>query len=145
METIAQKIKSARKKAGLTQKELGSRLGVSASMIALYETEKRDPKTETLHKIADALGVDIFELIPEQKVNTPWTRRTEAEKTELLEMTGGNLLTAQIIAAYIDMPDAYKKIFLGTAKALSADFKNAEPEEGEQSAVDPQENDKNRP
>ena len=43
-------IKEARKKAGLTQKELGKRLGVSASMIAQYENSTRKPKLETLKK-----------------------------------------------------------------------------------------------
>ena len=141
METIAQKIKSARKKAGLTQQELGNRLGVSASMIALYETGKRAPNTETLHKIADALAVTILALIPEQKVNTPWTRRTESEKKEILEITGGNLIAAQIIASYLDMPDDAKKLFLGVLKKWTADqSQKVVPEEGEQRAVDPKEN-----
>ncbi len=56
------RIQNARKKANLSQKELGEKLGVSASMIGQYENDLRKPKTETLAKIADALGINPWEL-----------------------------------------------------------------------------------
>ncbi|WP_346698958.1 helix-turn-helix domain-containing protein [Catenibacillus scindens] len=57
--TTAEKIKKARLDAGITQKDLGQRLGVSAAMIAQYESGKRVPKVETLQKIAQALDIDL--------------------------------------------------------------------------------------
>ena len=54
--TIGEIIQLARKKAGITQKELGERLGVSGSMIGQWENDLRKPKSETLEKISDALG-----------------------------------------------------------------------------------------
>lgn len=60
--TTGEKIKEARKKAKLSQKELGTRLGVSQAMIGQYESGKRNPKPETLKKIADALEVPISSL-----------------------------------------------------------------------------------
>lgn len=54
---IGTKIKTARKVAGLTQKELGKKLGVSAAMIAQYETGRRFPKIETIEKLAQALDI----------------------------------------------------------------------------------------
>lgn len=63
------RIKTARKRAGMTQTELGNILGVSGSMIAQYETGARNPKYETLQRIADALTVDISELLtPDQAI-----------------------------------------------------------------------------
>lgn len=53
---IGERIKEARKKAGLTQKELGNRLGVSAANISAFENNKTNIKPLTLKKIADALG-----------------------------------------------------------------------------------------
>ena len=53
---IGEKIKAARKSAGLTQKELGEKLGVSAAMIAQYETGKRTPKISTIEKIMNAIA-----------------------------------------------------------------------------------------
>lgn len=60
--TTGQRIKAARTKVGLTQKELGAKLGVSESFIAQYETDKRKPKKETLKKIAEALDVYYLDL-----------------------------------------------------------------------------------
>lgn len=53
--SFGSRLKEARKKAGFTQKALATKLGVSASMIAQYETGKRNPKKETLAKIASVL------------------------------------------------------------------------------------------
>lgn len=60
--TVGERIQKARKAAKLSQKELGEKLGVSASMIGQYENNLRNPKTETLFKIADALNVDPRQL-----------------------------------------------------------------------------------
>ena len=60
--TIGQKIKATRKNAGLTQKELAQKMGLSFQSIAQWENDLRKPKIETLKKIADALEcpIDIF-------------------------------------------------------------------------------------
>ena len=60
--TIGDLIKEARKKANLTQKELGQRIGLSYQSIAQWENNLRKPKPETLQKIANALGVSIWSL-----------------------------------------------------------------------------------
>ena len=61
--TVGDRIRALRKEKGLTQKELGQKLGVSASMIGQYETNVRKPKFETLEKIAVSLGVNITEIV----------------------------------------------------------------------------------
>lgn len=60
--TTGQLIKLARKKAGLTQVELGKKLGVTSAAISQFERTNANPTFETLDKIADALGVDVWEL-----------------------------------------------------------------------------------
>ena len=60
--TTGERIQKARKAAKLSQKELGEKLGVSASMIGQYENNLRNPKTETLMRIAEALNVNPREL-----------------------------------------------------------------------------------
>lgn len=57
MET-GKRIRDYRKKAGLSQKELGERLGVSQQHIAQYESGKRLPKLSTMVKLASALNID---------------------------------------------------------------------------------------
>ena len=57
MNEIGRIIKEARKEKGLTQKELGEKLGVSYQMIAQYESGRRKPKIETLKRISDRKSV----------------------------------------------------------------------------------------
>lgn len=61
--TTGQNIKAARKKAGLTQKELAQKLGLSFQSIAQWENDLRNPKLDTIKRIADALCVDWYDLI----------------------------------------------------------------------------------
>lgn len=68
--TVAERIKAFRKLAGLTQKELGGRMGVSDASIAQYESGQRKPKIDTLRRIADALGVGVDELMCEEEIST---------------------------------------------------------------------------
>jgi transcriptional regulator with XRE-family HTH domain len=58
-----ERIKQARKKAGITQKELGNLVGMSYQQIAQYEKGIRKPKLETLSKIAEALNVLSSDLL----------------------------------------------------------------------------------
>lgn len=64
--TIGEKIKNARNLRGLTQKELGMKLGFdekSADVrIAQYESGTRTPKSELLSEIAAILDVNINSL-----------------------------------------------------------------------------------
>ena len=61
--TTGECIKFARKRAGLTQKELGEKLGISFQTLAQWETGKRKPKYETLERIALALGMEVPQLL----------------------------------------------------------------------------------
>lgn len=49
---------------GLTQQELGERLGLSKMMISGLETGKRDTSSRNWRRLADTLSVDIDDLIP---------------------------------------------------------------------------------
>ncbi len=60
--SIGKRIKFARKNAGLTQTELAEKLGISYQGIAQWETGKRNPKIESLQKIANALSISVEEL-----------------------------------------------------------------------------------
>ncbi len=56
--SVGKRIQQARKAANLSQRGLGDKLSVSASMIGQYENDVRNPKAATLQRIADALNVD---------------------------------------------------------------------------------------
>ncbi|MBD5479573.1 MAG: helix-turn-helix transcriptional regulator [Lachnospiraceae bacterium] len=62
---FGESIKKIRKEKGFTQKQLGEKLGVSQAAIGQFESNKANPKIETIQKIADALNVTINEIIPD--------------------------------------------------------------------------------
>lgn len=60
---IGERIRAARKKAGLTQKALGERCHMPDSQIRQYELGMVNPKMDTLRRIASALGVGLDSFI----------------------------------------------------------------------------------
>jgi len=52
-------IKEARKRAGITQTELGTRLGKTQSAIARWERDDVQPSLETLREIVRGCGLDL--------------------------------------------------------------------------------------
>lgn len=64
MATIEEKIKQIRKEKGMTQKELAEKMGVTYTVISGYERGKRKPKIETIIRIANALNVSTFDIVP---------------------------------------------------------------------------------
>lgn len=57
------RIRFARMKAGLDQRELARRIGTSASHLVRIEKVGANPTRKTLQKIADALSIPIEELV----------------------------------------------------------------------------------
>lgn len=83
--TVGDLIKSARKRSGLTQVELGKLLGVSGSMIGQWENNLRKPKSGTIQKIAEALGepfMEVFQVYVEEK-DTQIMNRLNAIKADI--------------------------------------------------------------
>lgn len=60
---FGKRISDLRKERGLTQLDLAQKIGVTRSVISLYEIEKREPDTETLLKMADFFGVSTDYLL----------------------------------------------------------------------------------
>lgn len=61
--TMGQLIKAARERAGMTQEELGKKIGVTGVAIMRYEKGQRQPRLAQLQAIASALGVPVQDLI----------------------------------------------------------------------------------
>ena len=83
--TTGEKIRIARKKAGLSQGELADRLDVTRSLIGQYERGVRNPKPSTIQRIADALGIPFTELLPESADQTPEEAADQFIKGRLAE------------------------------------------------------------
>lgn len=61
--TVGEKIRELRKKARLTQKELGKLSNTSETTIKQYELGKRQPRLEQLKRIAKVLNIYVGELL----------------------------------------------------------------------------------
>ncbi len=67
-----QELRIARSKAGMTLMELEAASGVGASTISKIERGVTQPQATTLHKLADALGVEVSELYPKGRRSSPY-------------------------------------------------------------------------
>lgn len=59
MADFASMLKYLREREGLSQRELATKLGLSAGAIGMYESGKRHPKFEDEEAIADFFNVDL--------------------------------------------------------------------------------------
>ena len=57
-ESLGNRIRTVRKRQGLSVAELGERLEISGSLVGRYERGEEKPKPSTIQRFADALGVD---------------------------------------------------------------------------------------
>lgn len=59
---ISREIKRLRAERGISQKELGRRLGVGQSTVAMWESGKNSPEYKTLLRIAEIFSIGVAEL-----------------------------------------------------------------------------------
>lgn len=62
-EWVSKKMKTLRRLHGLTQQDLGDKIGQSKQSIYNYENGKKEPTMKTLYKIAEALDIEFDDLI----------------------------------------------------------------------------------
>lgn len=74
--TVGEKIQYYRKKAGLSQEDLGRELLVSRQTVSLWETGQTLPTIDNLIRLKDIFGVSIDQILCEEE--------TEKQKSEIL-------------------------------------------------------------
>ncbi|MBQ3155914.1 MAG: helix-turn-helix domain-containing protein [Clostridia bacterium] len=62
-DTIGSNIRRCRKQKGVTQRGLADAIGKSFSSIQKYELDLAVPPVSVIHEIADALGVEVWEIL----------------------------------------------------------------------------------
>ena len=65
---LGKKIRQARQKAGLSQRELGRKIGLSDKTVSAYELNRATPPISKLKKIAEATNVSLNNLIGVEKI-----------------------------------------------------------------------------
>jgi len=89
---IGEKIKKTRQSKNLAQKEVALALGMDQSQYSRIENGKTDPYFSTIDKIAQALNVQLAELLMEEIVfkSVDSYDRSLVEKIELIEQLEEN-------------------------------------------------------
>ena len=84
--TLGQRISEYRKRLGISQEELGARLGVSRQAVSKWETDIASPDMENLLALSREFGISVAELTatPEEAPAPP-----EASAPEPFQKRGG--------------------------------------------------------
>ncbi len=137
--TIGQKIKATRKNAGLTQKELAQKMGLSFQSIAQWENDLRKPKIETLKKIADALEcpIDTFTAddLSEEIPSPELISKKIHDITEELESEHGKAVNAELMLDVELFKKAFTKNKSNKGKNESDSIKNLSMSDEERNKV----------
>lgn len=64
--SVGERIKNEREQRGMTQKQLGEKLGVSQQQIGNWENSNKLPTLRTLQRVAKALDIKLNTLVDEQ-------------------------------------------------------------------------------
>ncbi len=104
MMTFAEKLKKARKEAGMSQELLAEKLGVSRQAVTKWETEKGIPDIENIIVISNLFGISLDELLSNEKLSSTRRRFLYESRTEYdidgnkrfdLKLGGAAALTVQ--------------------------------------------------
>ncbi len=154
--TIGQRIKEARKVAGLTQRELAEKAGTATGTIQQYELGKRQPRIEQLRRIACALSTSWVDLAGDMSfdflVGKSAAKRiqgevaTEEAVLDLLRNLYGEVEVKEVLGSYAssyyclvgregnqfvlyaENMDALKKLALSTISIMVEQLKDVRPE-----------------
>lgn len=110
--TIGERIRELRLKSGITQTELAQKLEIPYQSIGQWERGLRSPKIETLQRIAEALGVEVWELADFDTAS--YMLEEDINHKELLEAydsmnDAGQAVAFQTVKTLADMPEYQKK------------------------------------
>ena len=64
--TFAEKLKSARKAAGMSQEALAEKLGVSRQAVTKWETDRGIPDIENMIVISNLFGITVDEFLSQE-------------------------------------------------------------------------------
>ena len=100
---VGSRLKKARKKAGLTQSELGKLIGVEKSTICSYEKETRNPTVDNILELIYVLGVSADYLLGTDKiiktevVENPRYRKMTKEEVMFIDILRKDKLVYEIL------------------------------------------------
>ncbi len=131
-------IKQKRKAAGLTQEELAQKIGCATITIRQYESGKREPSIIVLGKLANALDVDIFDLIPEDPEITTTSSLSQDQIDAIETLSGGDEVLKAVLTIFAILPREMGVQFLENYRNS---LRDSLPERGENNALNQEKGD----
>ncbi len=104
---IGSKIKNARTKFGMSQKDLADKIGLTSSFISQLENNQISPSLNSFFQIADVLGISPSSLLKGDKIikDVKWLIKSDAVKKKLFEKGHGysifNITSGDKASAYM--------------------------------------------
>jgi len=108
-EIIGQKIQLLRKLKGLTQEDLADKTNLSVRTIQRIEKGDVDPRTYTLNVLAEALEVEIGDLLPESETN-PDKVQSSSGWNAILHLSGFFCLLIPPLVIWLWKRDEYPEM-----------------------------------
>lgn len=100
MVDLGTRIRTVRQAKGMSQEELAQAVGLTKAAISRYEAGKRSPSYSQLRRIADTLGVHVFDLMDPDGL---------LDKSKVLVRKSGQALSPDTVA----LPDELKDLAAG--------------------------------
>ncbi len=115
-------LKLARRKSGMTQQNVADAIGVVQSAYKNYEQGNREPKGNTIVKLADLFGVTTDYLLGRK----PATPNNPMEKlgTAIAQAFELTELDAKILAEYLSADEQSRKKIFDYAESFARDKEN---------------------
>ncbi len=114
--TLGQRIRHYRTAAGLTLDQLGEQVGVAGSQLSLMENGRREPRVTLLTAIADALDVELGDLLNAAPPSPRAALEIELEKAQ--RSTHYAALGLPVVRPGRSMPDDVLESIVGLHRAL---------------------------
>lgn len=84
LKKLGKRIREERKRKGLTQEKLAEKVELSPVYIGYIETGKQAPYLKTLERIAESLGVEVYELFMFEEGEKRTTRKAAIQELVML-------------------------------------------------------------
>ena len=119
------RIARARKIANVSQKELAKRLGVTSPMVSQWENGVRSPRHSTLLRIAEALNIDVRELIASKKpISDTGDTGYVLENTDQVNRYIDLLTYSSDVNSFFDICDKFGIAYIQSDDGETASFLN---------------------
>lgn len=113
MGSFNENLRLLRKKNDMTQADLGKKLGISSSAVAMYERGEREPNFDTLKNIGVFFNVDMNYLLGMYNVERSYQNADNKEDDQVREEQGAYHINAEAkeIAKYLSENPEHKLLF----------------------------------